>query len=61
MYLVPQGQNPLALIAALEKRVIALENALKRVESEPKPKLGRPPKVKDEPNQPQDSDSIGHR
>ena len=48
MYLVPQGQNPLALIAALEKRVILLENALKRLESEPKPKMGRPPKVKDE-------------
>lgn len=51
MYLVPQGQNPLALIAALEKRVILLENALKRLESEPKPKMGRPPKVKDEPGQ----------
>jgi hypothetical protein len=58
MYLVPQGQNPLALIAALEKRVIALENALKKVESEPKPKVGRPPKVKDEPNQPQSRDSV---
>lgn len=58
MYLVPQGQNPLALIAALEKRVIALENALKRVESEPKPKVGRPPKVKDESNQPQSRDSV---
>lgn len=58
MYLVPQGQNPLALIAALEKRVIALENALKKVESEPKPKVGRPPKVKDEPNQPESRDSV---
>lgn len=61
MYLVPQGQNPLALIAALEKRVIALENALKRVESQEKPKIGRPPKVKDVTDQPQNSDSISHR
>ncbi len=58
MYLVPQGQNPIALIAALEKRVILLENALKRLESEPKPKMGRPPKVKDEPNQPESRDSV---
>lgn len=60
MYLVPQGQNPLALIAALEKRVILLENALKRLESEPKPKVGRPPKVKDEPNQPESRDSVSN-
>ena len=60
MYLVPQGQNPLALIAALEKRVILLENAMKRLESEPKPKMGRPPKVKDEPNQPQSRDPSGN-
>lgn len=58
MYLVPQGQNPLALIAALEKRVILLENALKRLESEPKPKMGRPPKVKDVTNQPESRDSV---
>jgi 16S rRNA G527 N7-methylase RsmG len=60
MYLVPQGQNPIALIAALEKRVIFLENALKRLESEPKPKMGRPPKVKDEPNQPESRDSVSN-
>lgn len=59
MYLVPQGQNPIALIAALEKRVILLENALKRLESEPKARIGRPPKVKDEPNQPEGRDPSG--
>ncbi len=53
MYLVPQGQNPIALIAALEKRVIALENATKKLESEPKARIGRPPKAKDESNQPE--------
>ena len=61
MYLVPQGQNPLALIAALEKRVIALENLVKGLQLEPKARIGRPPKVKNEPDQPQNSDSIGHR
>lgn len=50
MYLVPQGQNPIALIAALETRVQMLENALKRLESQPKPKMGRPKKVQNEPN-----------
>ena len=59
MYLVPQGQNPIALIAALEKRVILLENALKRLESEPKARIGRPPKVKDEQNQPEGRDPSG--
>lgn len=50
MYLVPQGQNPMVLIAALETRVQMLENALKRLESQPKPKMGRPKKVQNEPN-----------
>jgi|APGre2960657373_1045057.scaffolds.fasta_scaffold85616_2 hypothetical protein len=59
MYLVPQGQNPLALIAALEKRVILLENAMKRLELDPKPKLGRPPKVKNESNQPEGRSPSG--
>jgi len=51
MYLVPQGQNPIALISALETRVKLLENALQRLESQPKPKMGRPKKVQDEPIQ----------
>lgn len=58
MYLVPQGQNPLALIAALENRVIALENLVKGLQLEPKARIGRPPKVKNEPNQPQSRDSV---
>ena len=58
MYLVPQGQNPLALIAALEKRVIALENLVKGLQLEPKARIGRPPKVKNEPDQPQSRDPI---
>lgn len=58
MYLVPQGQNPLALIAALEKRVIALENLVKGLQLEPKARIGRPPKVKNEPDQPESRDSV---
>lgn len=59
MYLVPQGQNPMVLIAALEKRIIDLENMVKGLQSEPKARIGRPPKVKDEPNQPEGRDSSG--
>lgn len=58
MYLVPQGQNPLALIVALENRVLALENLVKGLQLEPKARIGRPPKVKNEPNQPQSRDSV---
>jgi hypothetical protein len=36
-------------IAALEARIEALENMVKAIQSEQRPKLGRPPKVKDEP------------
>lgn len=57
MYLVPQGQNPIALIAALETRVQMLENALKRLEDNPKPKIGRPKKAKDE----QDKRSLSNK
>ena len=53
MYLVPQGQNPMVLIAALEKRIIDLENMVKGLQSEPKARIGRPPKVKNEPSIPE--------
>jgi hypothetical protein len=43
-------------IAALEARIEALENMVKAIQSEQRPKLGRPPKVKDEPTETQ-SDS----
>ena len=51
MFLVPQGQNAVKMVQMLEKRVEALENSLKSLQLEHKPKVGRPPKVKDEPNQ----------
>jgi len=53
MYLVPQGINQTRAIHDLEKRVQALENLVKGLQSEPKPRMGRPPKVKNEPNQPE--------
>ncbi len=57
MFLVPQGQNQAKRIDDLEKRVQALENLVKGLQLDVKPKVGRPSKVKDEPNQPQSRDS----
>lgn len=55
MYLTPQGQNQSKMIQALEARVEALENLVKGLQLDPKPRVGRPPKVKNEPNQPESS------
>ena len=38
-------------IAALEARIEVLEKAITLLQSEQRPKLGRPPKVKDEPTE----------
>jgi chaperonin cofactor prefoldin len=35
----------------LEKRIEMLENVVKALQSQERPKVGRPPKVKDEPVQ----------
>lgn len=37
-----------ARIKALEDRVVLLENMVKALQSEQRPKMGRPPKVRDE-------------
>lgn len=66
MYMLRQGDIADAkkiarleeLILNLEKRVEMLENVAKPLQSEQRPRLGRPPKVKDEPNQPQSRDSV---
>lgn len=60
MFLVPQGQNQAKRIDELEKRVQTLENLLKGLQLEPKARIGRPPKVKDEPNQSQNRDSVSY-
>jgi hypothetical protein len=49
MYMMKQGDIAGARkIAALEARIEALEKAITLLQSEQRPKLGRPPKVKDE-------------
>ena len=55
MFLVPQGQNQAKRIDELEKRVQALENLVKGLQLEPKARIGRPPKVKNEPDKPESS------
>jgi hypothetical protein len=46
-------------IAALEARIEALENMVKAIQSEQRPKLGRPPKVKHEPTETQSDSGLG--
>ena len=38
-------------IAELEQRLEVLENLVKELQSEQRPRMGRPPKVNDEPRQ----------
>jgi hypothetical protein len=45
-------------IEALERRIDLLEKAIEVLQSEQRPKMGRPPKVKDEPRQ-TESDHLG--
>jgi hypothetical protein len=45
-------------IAALEARIEALEKAITLLQSEQRPKLGRPPKVKDEPTETQSDSGL---
>jgi hypothetical protein len=55
MYLTPQGANPQVKLRELELRIDALESRINTFEKiaqalqyADKPKIGRPPKVKDE-------------
>lgn len=52
MYLVPQGKNPEKRIDELERRLQELENLVKALQSEPKARIGRPPKVQNVTDQP---------
>lgn len=45
MFLVPQGKDQTRRIDELERRIVALENLIKGLQSEPK-RPGRPPKDK---------------
>ena len=52
MYLMKQGDiADKRRIDALERRIDLLEKAFEVLQSEQRPKMGRPPKVKDEPRQ----------
>ena len=52
MFMMKQGDiASRRQIEALEKRIETLENMVKELQSEQRPKMGRPPKVKDEPRQ----------
>jgi hypothetical protein len=46
-------------ILELEKRIEMLENVAKPLQSEQRPRMGRPPKVKDEPRQTEVDNRIG--
>jgi hypothetical protein len=58
MYMMKQGDISSAIrVDALEKRIQMLENVVKALQSQERPKVGRPAKVKDEPKQPESSPS----
>jgi hypothetical protein len=58
MYMMKQGDiTNSKRVDELEKRIEALENLLKGLQLAPKPKVGRPPRVTNEPNQLASSDS----
>ena len=50
MYVERQGVNLAPKVKELEMRVEMLENVIKELKSD-KPRIGRPPKVTDEPKQ----------
>lgn len=56
MFMMKQGDiADRRKIDALEKRIETLENMVKELQSEQRPKMGRPPKVKDEPAKEQEA------
>jgi chaperonin cofactor prefoldin len=46
-------------IDALEKRIEMLENRLEALQLQERPRMGRPPKVKDEPRQTESNHRFG--
>lgn len=59
MYIQMQGVNLAPKVKELEKRIEMLENAIKELKSE-KPRMGRPPKERnDQANQQEASTSLG--
>lgn len=59
MFMMKQGDlADRRKIESLEKRIETLENMVNALQSEQRPRMGRPPKVKDEPRQ-TESDHLG--
>lgn len=59
MFMMKQGDlADRRKIDMLEKRIETLENMVNALQSEQRPRMGRPPKVKDEPGQ-TESDHLG--
>lgn len=60
MFMMKQGDlADRRKIEALEKRIEVLENMVNALQSEQRPKMGRPPKVKDEPGQTESNHRFG--
>ena len=60
MFLLKQGDiADKRRIDALEQRIDLLENVVKALQSEQRPKMGRPPKVKDEPRETEGNNRVG--
>jgi chaperonin cofactor prefoldin len=60
MFMMKQGDiADRRKIDMLEKRIETLENMVNALQSEQRPRMGRPPKVKDEPGQTQSDYRVG--
>jgi len=58
MFMMKQGDFAnTKRVEELEKRLEMLENVVRELQSTERPKVGRPPKVKDEPKSTQSSNS----
>lgn len=61
MFMMKQGDFANAKrVEELEKRLELLENVVRALQSQERPKIGRPPKVTNEPKSTQGSDSSGN-
>jgi hypothetical protein len=59
-YIIRKGDIPdNRRIEALERRIDLLENMVNALQSEQRPKMGRPPKVKDESGKTESDHRVG--
>lgn len=60
MFMMKQGDlADRRKIDLLEKRIETLENCVKALQLQERPRMGRPPKVKDEPGQTESNHRVG--